>query len=202
MNRPTMLETPDLSSLERRTYHSVIGDGITDVAFGLWLVAIAIAWHLDGFVEPVISVTATVGLLLGRRVVRRWITEPRLGQVQLHPKRIERLRRGRMLVTLSAVVVPLVALPVILMAPELRPAMSLAAKVLMGGSVVLGGYLLDVRRLYAYGAVMALMAVVARTVGWPHEWGTLVAGVVVVLSGLVVLAGFLRRHPLPDPVDA
>lgn len=63
--------------------------------------------------------------------------------------------------------------------------------------LALAGYLFEVRRLYLYAAVVPLAIAGARLADTRGEWALVVAGTSILMSGAVVLAGFLRHHPVP-----
>ena len=180
------MDSEQLAELERRTYRAAYDDGLWDILLGVHLVVLGIGISAglgprNGWLGGLTGGLAfPVWLLL-----RKTITEPRVGYVRLHPTRIAKLRRR-----------PFVVFALMLLI------LALGVWVSQGfGSLVYSvpfaaaGYLFEVRRFYLYAGLIALERALDSASGTPHDWMYWPSGLVMVGSGLLVLASFLRRYP-------
>lgn len=196
------LHTRHLVDLERKTVRLMVSDGSLDLILGVGLLSIGMAWALDGPAELLVLAGATFGLPALWRFLRRTVTRPRIGHVELHSWRQNRLHRGKLLLLAFLVLIPIVCLPVVTIAPETQPTLGLLSKLMFAAAVVAAGSLLEVPRLYAYGLVMAAFTCAAWFADVPHEFSTMAAGLVISVAGLVLLGRFVAKYPRQDLDEA
>jgi len=166
-------------------------DGLWD----LWIGALVLAWGLAirfEFAGLIGGIGAGVGVVWW---LRKGITYPRAGYARL-------LAAGRIrkrLVAAGSVMAALGLTAFILERQQPSPFLHEHFPMLFGVlvAVVLGiiAHWLLVSRFYVYAALLFLAGAV-------HQWGGFllwraltIAGVVIILSGVVVLVRFLREHP-------
>lgn len=191
----------DINDIERKAYMSYHEDGLVDIAIGMLI----LAWGIFLIVKP----SGLIGLLgplafaiwfLGKR----FITIPRTGLIRPSQKMEKRYRN----LAIFLMVLGLVVLGGILIGrvTAILPgsySLSILGLVLALG-VSLLAFLLNAARLYAYAVVV--FAAFASGEAFSASITTfdafaaavILAGVLILISGLVVLAGFLRSYPLPQ----
>ena len=197
-----MSQNINLKEIERKAklYH---GDGLLDIALGLGILLAGIAMTFDWIAFGGIYV---VLLIPAMRSVKKSITVPRMRYIDFRPASdAERKVKWVILIvvlgvavlfTLGLVVFKYEALPSWLTA-WLREYAGVVSPALLVGLGWLTVLATGVKRSYAYAA----LAVIAFVIGY---WFNLnfpllftMLGAVIVLSGIVVLARFQRKYPLP-----
>ena len=195
----------DMKEIERQVYLSYSEDGLVDIAIG----TVITAWGLMLTQEP----TGLIGLLgllgLGIWYIgKRSITIPRIGVIEPGPKMERRL---------TNLAVFLVVLGILVFAGILfgRAAggsalsdysLAIIGLVLAAG-VSLLAYLLNARRLYVYAIILfAAFAggeILAKSITAFDAFAltVMIGGGLILLSGIVVLARFMRKYPR-QPVEA
>ncbi|MCL4852160.1 MAG: hypothetical protein KJZ78_12365 [Bryobacteraceae bacterium] len=190
------MDTCRLDELERRTYRTVIDDGLGDIVLGIFFVALGlgIATGLSwlGALVGAVAVPAWRGL-------RKTFVEARTGYVRLNRSRRAQLRRGPFIVATIAVLIPLGLIGVEgLLGREFGKIPGLVPVLVgvgIGIPVAAAGYLFEVRRLSVYAGLIWLALAVAYVGRIPYGWVIFAFGVVVMGSGLFYLASFMRRYP-------
>ncbi|HEU0140495.1 MAG TPA: hypothetical protein VFQ79_12310 [Bryobacteraceae bacterium] len=198
------MDTCRLDELERRTYRTVIDDGLGDIVLGIFFVALGlgIATGLGwlGALAGAVAVPAWRGL-------RKTFVEARTGYVRLNRSRRAQLRRGPFIVATIAVLIPLGLVGVEgLLGREFGKIPGLVPVLVgvgIGIPVAAAGYLFEIRRLSVYAGLIWLALAVAYVGRIPYGWVIFAFGVVVMGSGLFYLASFMRRYPAkPNGVSA
>lgn len=198
------MDTCRLDELERRTYRTVIDDGLGDIVLGIFFVALGlgIATGLGwlGGLAGAVAVPAWRGL-------RKTFVEARTGYVRLNRSRRAQLRRGPFIVATIAVLIPLGLVGVEgLLGREFGKIPGLVPVLVgvgIGIPVAAAGYLFEIRRLSVYAGLIWLALAVAYVGRIPYGWVIFAFGVVVMGSGLFYLASFMRRYPAkPNGVSA
>lgn len=185
--------TFDLRKLERRAWRSVHADGLIDLFFG-WL--LLTGWLRDVTGTPAASLLPFAGLLI-LWLGKRYVTVPRLGVVTFGAHR--RARQRRLLLLTGVTVVLMAAVWVLVTAGAVEGAGRAQGVNLFVTAVILAafvglGWLMDLPRLFAVGLVFAGANFVRGFTDSPLVH--LVAAVVVTVPGLILLATFVRRHPV------
>jgi hypothetical protein len=190
-----------LKEVERRAYRSMFSDGIYDIQFGLIFLAFVLIailevngmFHFAGYALLLIP-------LIVPWLGKRYITIPRMGEVEFGEK-----RKKRKLVTLIvAAVVLFLTLPLIIMVVKQSPSGVLGWKliaIIAAPVFVLAVYTTDFPRLYIYAALLFVSVIEAEFlldyVGTPLNavlsFG--IPGVVIIAFGINLLIKFIRTHP-------
>jgi hypothetical protein len=207
-----MSQNIDLKKLERKAWTSYFQDGLWDIYLGLLLLAMAVSALLSdvGFSESW-GMTVLIGLevlaVLVLWVGKKLITVPRMGRVKFGPKRKAKLSWVVVILFISVLVGAGVFVAGLAMRTD-RPgrlnATFFAPAVWVVNVIVvfsLGAYFLDFSRLYLIGVMYALavpLDILFRQLT-DIDLSFLAFGVpamVILITGLVVFARFLRDYPL------
>lgn len=186
-----------LGRLERRMSRAYWSDGLLDLFCGLALLGLGAAWLAEQFVWGPL-VPAVLIPLWGP--LRRRLTEPRLGAVELGEPRQAR-NRSFVLVSLFAGLAALLLVGGALLAHRRGLALPrLGVEALPGLIVGLAGVvtaeLLELRRFFIHaGAALLAAVVVALVPGLNPGWAFLAAGASALIVGLVLRVRFVRRYP-------
>ena len=195
-----MAEDRRFKQLERRTYLRFHQDGLIDLIIGLCIMGFGLNMLTEsaGF-----SVLAWMPIIL-LPALKNWITVPRLGFAQFDSKRIGTMRLMGGLLVLGLVVLVagiFVFLGVREGSPEfvswLRTYHMLLLAGIAGTVMILSGWMSGIKRLYAYALLTLLVVAGGEQIGGEPPILVLVLGALILASGLVLLARFLQRYPLP-----
>ena len=194
---PTSLE-----DLESKAYQDAYADGLIDIFVGSSLAAVGIVWlwieWLPGLVGVVPALFSVVLVPIRRRIV-----EPRLGYVRWRAARLTRERKQLTLLLVLVIAAALVGNGFMYAMREGDTVVTegivpgLPAFVLAIGAFVVAATA-GVRRLWGYGAVLASGAVVSILVDANPGGSLLAAGAIIAAVGGILLARFLRTHPIRD----
>jgi hypothetical protein len=204
-----MNESINLKQIERKAWTSYFQDGLTDMNFGILMLAIAIQDTCLGWIENswlrtvVFMVIALLGGLL-TVLARRFMTMPRLGLVKYNT---ERKRKGWHLSIILGVLVLLTVLMVLVTAlanrnPEtwgrIMPGglgMPVFVAIFVGGIFTLIAWFIDFWRGYLIAFLFAVSIFVSMVL---HAyWMFWITGTLVTVTGVVLFILFLRKHPIP-----
>jgi hypothetical protein len=191
----------DMNEIERKAYMSYSEDGLVDIAIG----TVILLWGVFLVTEPsgligLLGILAMAIWYLGKR----FITIPRIGMLQPSQK-MERKSRN-LIITL--LLLGLIALGGVLIGvifagnPPLDYSLSILGLVIAVGVCVLA-YLVNASRLYAYAflllAAFAGGEILSQTITAIDAFAlsVILAGALILVSGLVVLVRFLRKYPVP-----
>ncbi len=192
----------DMKEIERQVYMSYSEDGLVDIAIGF----VIMVWGMMLFLEPsgLIALLGVFGMgiwYLGKR----FITIPRIGTIQ-PGKKIERRLTN---LAIFMLVLGLIAFFGILISRMVGSAfiadhaLGNLGLVLAAGVAVLA-YLLDASRLYFYGIILFLAfaggEILSGTVTNFDTFASsvVIAGGLILISGIVILLRFVRKYPRPE----
>ena len=192
-----MPESLNLKELERKAWQSFQQDGLMEVFLG----ALLVLAFLAGIAGEQRFFVYIVMLLLGPVLflAKRYVTVPRIGQVQFGPKRKANQR------LLAVVAVVAVGLTLALMLVAMRGSSWLRDNHVLisfglGGMVALVftamAYLKDFPRLYIVGLLIGAAFTVTELLDNPAP--LLVVGSILFVVGLAILARFVRQYPVPS----
>jgi hypothetical protein len=213
-----MTTTLNLKELERKAFRSTYQDGLWDIyQGGIILSFTAFAGGLDApdslsSWQRFLLFMGGVGLsYLIFWAGKRYITLPRIGQVQFGPLRQRRKRTLAVaLGGIVAVQVAVVAFSVALwQIPALRAWLGISSMpqtvetlvvavigaLFVGPSLALVAYFNDFPRGYFLAAVMSVS--VFCLVWFDHALFMLLGGLLIIIQGIFLFARFFLRHPLP-----
>ena len=195
----------DMKDIERQVYLSYSEDGLVDIAIG----TVITAWGLMLTQEP----TGLIGLLgllgLGIWYIgKRAITIPRIGVIEPGPKMERRLTNlAVFLVVLGILVFAGILLGRAAGGSALSDYSLAIIGLVLAAGVSLLAYLLNARRLYVYAIILfAAFAggeILAKSITAFDAFAltVMIGGGLILLSGIVVLARFMRKYPR-QPVEA
>jgi hypothetical protein len=197
-----MSQNTNLKEIERKAnlYH---GDGLLDIAIGLGILSFAIAMILDQTAFTGVWVVLWLPIMMS---AKKSLTVPRMRHTDFRPAPNAQWKVKLVIVTVAGVVALLFTLGLVVFTRnETIPALTawireyglLVVGVLLAGLLSLIAWATGAKRVYAYAA----LAVIAFASG---HWFNLefplyltVLGTVILLSGMVVLAQFMRNYPIP-----
>jgi len=190
-----------LKEIERRAYRSTFSDGIYDIQFGaiflvFALMAVFEASDIPRFIGYALLLLALVLPWLGKR----YITIPRMGQVEFGRKR----KKRKLIIWTIVAVVAVLILPLVIMIIKQNQSSALGWKLIatiVAPLFVLVVYTTDFPRLYLYAALLFFGLVSAEflrsLVGIPLNAAISfgVPGVVITGIGITLLVKFIKTHP-------
>jgi len=214
----------DLKTAERKAYQlSTSQDGLYDVFIGTYIVLLSANPWLDenGLPTPWnVTLTLITGLLifLGVMLIKKFVVAPRIGQVRYGPERKQRIKRlaiGMAIIFLLTLALFGMTVSAIYFRKPLFSGLAessfpldivhTAAAIFIFALFSMIGYMNDYVRLYIYGFLFGLGYIISTTLqditGNSFYWPWAVAGLVAVITGLVLFVRFLREYPhQPEPV--
>ena len=207
----------NLREIERKAFRSAHQDGLWDIYIGgiiLSMSVLAYSTANEAFPLPRFAL-----YLLGMGVFylifwggKKYLTTPRLGQVKFGPQR--QRRKLTMMIVLGGIVLLQVILflgTVLLwrnpdwaarlgfgqVDPDYeRLIVAIVGALFVGPSIVLIAYFNDFLRGYYIAFIVALAVFSLIWFGQPVY--LILAGLVILIPGVVLLIRFLRQHPLPS----
>ena len=190
-----MSEMIDLRDVERRAWTLYFQDGLWDIFFGLLFLGGGLRALTDNLWFYLLVAAGVLVLILGKR----WITLPRLGQINYGPQRQARLNVVR-LVGFAVMVYTAVVLAMILSGADLSGIpVGWIFVFLVPGVFIIMAYMMDFTRLYGYAILIAAFMVISEMYSYPTDaWAQIVAGLVPLMVGIVLLVRFLRSYPVVD----
>jgi hypothetical protein len=204
----------NLKELERKAFRSTYQDGLWDVYFGLIVICMAVFVYrpVSGY-SPLNIVLALCAIGMAYALFwagKKFITLPRMGQVEFGPQR--KKRRLTLVIVLSVVVLIQVALVAFQLAawanPELgeklgrllpdRDVMDLVVAsigaLIVGPSMIVVAYFKDFPRGYFIAVMIALAVFLMLYLNRPIY--PIIIGVLIALPGLALFVRFLQKYPL------
>ena len=190
-----------LKEIERRAYRSIFADGIYDIQFGL----IFLVFAFIGILEA-IGVSRFIGYallpipLIIPWLGKRFITIPRMGEVEFGEKR----KKRKLIILIIAAVVLFLTLPLIIMIISQNQMGALGWKLIAifaAPLFVLTVYTTDFPRLYIYAALLFASAAEAEfllsSIGSPLNvilsFG--LPGLIITAIGISFLINYVKTHP-------
>jgi hypothetical protein len=198
-----MSTTPEFAATEKRVFSAFWQDGVLDLLAGVALLSIGIAWLLHLF-----WLTAVVPgpFVVMWPILRRTITEPRLGQVRFQVERRHSLLHGSIAVLcLGLISFGFMVIRLYRGGDEsallrwLTPAIPSLLLALLALSIF---GVLRLLRLLVYAAVLVAAGLIVAALDLEPGWAMLSVGVVITITGMVRLIRFLREFPrLPQEFE-
>jgi hypothetical protein len=197
-----MSQNAHLKEIERKAnlYH---GDGLIDIAIGLGILILAIAMILD---QTAFTGAWIVLLLPALRSVKKSLTVPRLRYTDFRPAPNAQWKVKLIIVTVAGVVALLFTLGLVVFTRnETVPALTawireyglVVVGVLLAGLLSLIAWATGAKRVYAYAAMAVITFASSYWFNLEFPLYLTVLGAIILLSGMVVLARFLRKYPTP-----
>ena len=194
-----MDDKPDLKKIEQKTLLAYHGDGLMDLLLGILLI-------IDGFLlidenVAIMGAMAAVMVPVMARLKMK-ITFPRIGYTEFYTKE---QRRKRTPLRIALIVFLLAGIFFAIMSsfsPDFFAFVSKYIRVIFGLIIVSFALVLarsqHIRRLYAYVAVIAACFVAGHFITLSLPYYLIIIGVVIAVTGTVLLASFIKKYPLPQ----
>jgi len=192
-----MSQQTNLKEIERRA-RMYNGDGLLDIFIGLAILLAGAAEVLDRTSSAAIWVVLWLPLMMA---AKRSITVSRMRAIDFTPASDarRRTRQGMMIAVLASAVLLTLGLVLFTGSRALPREYSRVfwpvVLVAIGGLIALGT---GVKRLYVYTLLAVILFAVGYlfNLGYPLHVYLAVLGAVILLSGMVILARFLRKCPI------
>lgn len=190
-----MASDVNLKEIRQRVHTSFFQDGLWDIFLGLFVLGWGLAILTDGTYLPGIMFIALYFAVWG---LKKRLTYPRFGYARFSAT--SRRRVTTRFVIVGVVVLLLGVMAAVLWGISSRPQwladyFPLVFNGMLAAIVCFIAYWARVNRFYAYAALIFLGAVFYLWVGIPWEFGFIGAGGIILLIGLAILVGFLRKYP-------
>lgn len=208
-----MSQNLDLKALESKAFRSFHQDGLWDIYLGVLLLALSLFFSIpeSGEGERNYMLLALLGVGVAFAIFqlgKKYITVPRMGQVRFGPERQKRkitlawIMSAYVLVTLGLVLFSLYVWNAsasgrtVDLAPSLgRVLVASVAALIAGTSTLVISYFREFVRGYYIALLMG--AGFFLTLLLDMTAPMVIAGVLILVPGLVLFVNFLRQHPLP-----
>jgi MFS family permease len=200
-----MMNDINLKEIERKAFTSYFHDGMWEIYGGLILLGFGLTMYTGWEYMIVVFVAmAMVPLLIRKRIVL-----PRLGIVKFSPERQAKTKKSVLAATIALTFTALLGMVFfILFSTNTMPRwldawMSDYFLVFFGGMIavliIAAAFLVSVKRFYAYAALVFIAFYLSSMLRPDdlEDMPIVVAGGLVLLSGIVMLIRFLRNNPLP-----
>jgi hypothetical protein len=202
-----MTEKDSLREIEKKTYMSYHQDGLIDIfvgvyvlLFGLGILLRTVTDFSTWFVIPAIFPAIMVPIWIS---VKKRITMPRIGYVNFGVRGTNKL----MAIILGLMVVGLGVFMVFTFgSTQLSWAATLRDLIVSNGMIIIGvaaasisslfAYTMGLKRLYAYGALTLAAFLTGHFTTFPFEYILLTIGLAIIITGFILLVGFMRKYPL------
>lgn len=198
----------EIDKVIQRTQRYYYEDGLVETAVGILfsVIGVALLGWLTMYINPVLGVVmvfVSMGLIFGgtlfvQKVIpmlKERITSPRTGSVTYARNQPT---RGRWLVVGAAFLLAVL----VIVFPDHLSKMSVVEGALLGVVLCYLGYRVRLPRFYLLGGAALVTGIAAAMlfdndiVGSAFTFG--VTGLIMIISGLIVLMQYLRHHPIAE----
>lgn len=202
-----MTEKLSLKDLERGLFRNSIQDGILDIQIGcmllMFVLPIYLSPKLGDFWSSVVFLPLWFLVIFGLRAYRNKVIQPRVGIIKygtFRKKKLTRLNIIILFVNLLALILGLYSFINFSALASWVPPTAFSMILLIGFS--LGGYMLEMPRLYLYGILISAAPLTGEYLyqnfgashhGFPITFGFLSA--TLVITGLIILIRLLQKYP-------
>jgi hypothetical protein len=208
-----MTKQNTLREIERKAYMSYHQDGLLDMVIGLYALSFGLGIFVDKIFEfsfaaimPAIMISIVLPIWI---YAKKKITMPRIGFVKFGARGVNKLFALLLGLSIAGLGVSL-AFGVFVLGQNGRPLwfeiLVQYGMIWIGlGAAVIGSlfaYTMGLKRLHGYGLLTLALFASGHFLGVPFEYLLLTIGSVIIASGAVLLAQFIRRYPLPKGAPA
>ena len=207
-----MTKQNTLREIAKKAYMSYHQDGLLDIFVGLYALAFGLGIIADKILDfsfaaimPGILIAIVLPIWLQ---AKRKITMPRIGYVNFGARGSNKL----FAIFLGLAVAGLGVFFLFTLAtfqngrPEWIDIVFQYGMIWVGlGAAVIGSlfaYTMGLKRLHGYGLLTLALFVSGHFLSFPFEYLLLALGIVIIASGAILLAQFIRRYPLPKGAPA
>jgi hypothetical protein len=191
--RQVMTTDKDLKELQRKIYFSYFQDGLWDVLLGFFL----LGWGVGILTEMIALIGAWVVVAYSAVWgLKRWLTYPRTGIAVVPQARKTNVR----LFIAGMVALMLGVMAFVLVSAGSTPDWLGRFFIFIFGAIIAAvvcmiGFWWNVRRWYIYAALILAGAASHQWLGVPLNYGFIIPGAIILISGAIMLFRFLRRYP-------
>ena len=184
----------DLKGIKRKTYLSLFQDGLWDILLGCFILGWGLMILLDIATLGGAIAVSFYFIIWG---LKRRLTYPRMGYVK-----IAEARRQTMKILILGIVLFGLGLAVFLLFSQgnrpdwLGEYFMFLFGCMLALVVSIIAYWWQVKRWYAYAALMVTGVAFHQWLGASLPMSFIVPGAIVIIAGLVILVRFLRRYPI------
>ena len=197
-----------LREVEKKAYMSYHQDGLLDIVIGVYALSFGLGIVADKILEfgfatimPAIMISIVLPIWI---IAKRKITMPRIGFVKFGTRGSNKLFALLLGLSVAGLGV-LMLFGVFIMGQNSRPfwfeILFQYGMIWIGlGAAVIGSlfaYTMGLKRLHSYGLLTLALFVSGYFLSIPFEYLLFAVGSVIVASGAVLLARFIRKYPLP-----
>jgi len=184
----------DLKELEKKVWLTYFQDGFWDIFIASMMLTMAIRTLTD-------NIWFTLGMFTGVPILvigKKFITIPRLGHVKFSQFRMK--RQIKLMATIGIAVCATVGFLLLISmgwdAPKVISSLGMAVFLALIFGLI--AYFLEFPRLFIYGLMFATNEIIWGHFGEPTgPYVVLIFGSTVLVIGLIILASFIRKYPLP-----
>lgn len=199
-----MTQEMNLKELERKAWTAYFDDGLLDITVGLFVLAFGI-----GMTTRYTYLTALSWMVIFFfAAAKKAITLPRVGLVKFSPEREKRMKNETSFFVIFFSITALVGLvffiAIAMGTPQsvktlLGKLALVAYELIIAMAICLVAYWKQIRRFYAYAAILLAVLLVGHFMGtdqyWLGAYQFAATGTVMLIVGLIVLVKFLRKYP-------
>ncbi|MEX0320719.1 MAG: hypothetical protein AB3N63_01025 [Puniceicoccaceae bacterium] len=189
-----------MNGIEKRTYLAWHGDGLVDLGLGSVVFLFGLGMQLDQvLIAPIFGCLAYPLWLIGKK----WITEKRFGYVEFSDERKRKEKLGMVILLLLGSFTFLLG---VMGYHAVVSGGAGAGFMKENGYLVLGivfgllsssvGLVLGLSRLHVYTSLILASVALTHTMAWPHPYGIIFPGLVILVIGISLLGQFLWKYPV------
>jgi len=198
-----MSQSANFRNLEQKTYLSYQQDGLLDLIIGLSILCMGINEAMDSTIWSFVAIM----LIIVYMPLKRRITFARIGYVKFND-----MRKGLSMKLVGAVVLTVLALLLVGMLVLLRsdnsPSLNLILWIRKSPLLLyallgfigfgLAGLITGIRRFFIYALLSMVIMSGAHLLNLPIFVPFLFFGGIILVTGTVLFANFLRKHPVVE----
>jgi MFS family permease len=192
-----------MNGIEKRTYLAWHGDGLVDLGLGSVIFLFGLGMQVDQVLFAPIFASVCYPLWL---VAKKRITEKRFGYVEFSDERKQKEKQGKVILLLLGSFTFLMGV----MAYHVAIGGGTGANFMhQNGYLMLGmvfgllsssiGLVIGLSRLHVYTSLILVSVALVHTMAWPHPYGIMIPGLVILIAGISLLGQFLWKYPAGDP---
>jgi len=205
-----MTKKNSLREVEKKTYMSYHQDGLLDIFIGIYILLFGLGillrtiddfsmWFIIPAIFPAIMIPIWIS-------AKKRITMPRIGYVNFGIRGVNKMMAiflGLMVAGLGAFMVfGLGAFVGEGWALTLRDFFISNSMIIIGiGAVVVSSlfaYTMGLKRLYGYGLLIFALFFTGYFIAIPFEYFLVTIGLVIIISGFILLIRFIQKYPIPQ----
>jgi hypothetical protein len=197
-----MTDPMDLDALEEQAFRSRYDNGLLDLFLGLFVLAFGLSIGTEYGGMSAIWGAVCVAMYYP---IQKRITEPRLGYAEFGPGRKAKMRHKQLLMALALGLSMFGGVAALVMVESksagMQDTMQSLGPIPFGGMLalmaVVGSALLNIRRGYAYAALIFGTISGGHMAGVDLRHTMIASGAIVTVCGVICLMHFLQKYPRP-----